>query len=40
VNRLKQFRVVATRHDKTAESSLAFVHLAAARVWMRFVHTA
>jgi transposase len=40
VNRLKQFRVVATRYDKTAESFLAFVHLAAARVWMRFVHTA
>src|SRR5918998_1182082 len=40
VNRLKQFRAVATRYDKTAESFLAFVHLAAARVWMRFVHTA
>ena len=40
VNRLKPFRAVATRHDKTAESFLAFVHLAAARVWMRFVHTA
>jgi transposase len=40
VNRLKQFRAVATRYDKTAESFLAFVHLAAARLWMRFVHTA
>ena len=40
VNRPKQFRAVATRHDKTAESFLAFVHLAAARVWLRFVHTA
>ena len=40
VNRLKQFRAVATRYDKTAESFLAFVHLAAARVWLRFVHTA
>ena len=40
VNRLKQFRAVATRYDKTAESYLAFVHLAAARVWLRFVHTA
>jgi transposase len=39
VNRLKQFRAVATRYDKTAESFLAFVHLAAARVWLRFVHT-
>jgi transposase len=40
VGRLKQFRAVATRYDKTAESFLAFVHLAAARVWLRFVHTA
>ena len=40
VNRLKQFRAVATRYDKTAESFLAFIHLAAARRWMRFVHTA
>jgi transposase len=40
VNRLKQFRAVATRYDKTAESFLAFVHLAAACVWLRFVHTA
>jgi transposase len=39
VNRLKQYRAVATRYDKTAESFLAFVHLAAARVWLRFVHT-
>jgi transposase len=40
VNRLKQFRAVATRYDKTAESLLAFVNLAAARVWLRFVHAA
>jgi transposase len=40
VNRLKQFRAVATRHDKTAESPLALVHLAASRLWLRFVHTA
>ena len=40
MNRLKPSRVVATRYDKTAEGFLAFVHLAAARVWMRFVHTA
>jgi transposase len=40
VNRLKQFRAVATRYDKTAESFLAFVQLAAARIWLRFVHTA
>jgi transposase len=40
VGRLKQFRAVATRYDKTAESFLAFVQLAAARLWLRFVHTA
>ena len=40
VNRLKRSRAVATRYDKTAESFLAFIHLAAARVWLRFVHTA
>jgi transposase len=40
VNRLKQSRAVATRYDKTAESFLAFVQLAASRLWLRFVHTA
>ena len=40
VNRLKQFRALATRYDKTAESFLAFVRLTAALVWLRFVHTA
>ncbi|MFT4795383.1 MAG: transposase [Paracoccaceae bacterium] len=37
---LKQFRRVATRYDKTAESFLGFVKLAAIHRWMRFVHTA
>lgn len=40
VNRLEQYRAVATRYDKAAESFPAFVHLAATRVWLRFVHTA
>ncbi len=40
VNRLEQFRAVATRYDKTAASYLAFVQLAASRLWLRFVHTA
>jgi transposase len=40
VNRLKQFRAVATRYGKTAESFLALVQLAASRLWLRFVHTA
>ena len=34
MNRLKQFRAVATRYEKTAESYLAFVQLAAIRVWL------
>ena len=38
-NKLKQFRAVATRYDKTAASYLAVVHLAASRLWLRFVHT-
>jgi transposase len=40
VGRLKQSRAVAARYDKTAGSFLAFVRLAAARPWPRFVHTA
>jgi transposase len=36
----KQLRRVATRYDKTAESFLSFVQLAAIHRWMRFVHTA
>jgi transposase len=39
VNRLKQFRALATRYDKTAVSYLAGAHLAAIRVWLRYVHT-
>jgi transposase len=39
-NRLKQFRAVATRCDKTAASYLAFVQLAASRLWLRLVHSA
>jgi len=39
VGKLKQFRAVATRYDKTAESFLAFVHLTAVKIWLGFVHT-
>ena len=34
-NKLKHFRAVATRYDKTAENYLASVKLASARIWMR-----
>ena len=32
--RLKQFRAIATRYDKTARNFLAAIHLAAAVVWL------
>ena len=32
--RLKQFRAIATRYDKTARNFLAAIHLAAANIWL------
>ena len=32
--RLKQFRAVATRYDKTARNFLAVIHLAASLIWL------
>jgi transposase len=32
--KLKQFRAIATRYDKTARNFLAAVHLAAAVIWL------
>jgi transposase len=32
--KLKQFRAIATRYDKTARSFLAAIHLAAATIWL------
>jgi len=32
--KLKQYRAIATRYDKTARNFLAAVHLAAAVIWM------
>jgi transposase len=34
-NKIKQCRRVATRSDKLAANSLAFVKLAAIRIWLR-----
>ena len=34
VGKLKEYRRVATRYDKLAASSLAFVQLAAIRMWL------
>ncbi len=32
--KLKQFRAIATRHDKTARNFLAAAHLAATAIWL------
>ncbi|HMD66053.1 MAG TPA: transposase, partial [Stellaceae bacterium] len=32
--KLKKFRAIATRYDKTARNFLAAVHLAAATIWL------
>ena len=32
--KLKQFRAIATRYDKTAKNFLAAIHLAAAIIWL------
>ena len=37
-NKLKNWRRVATRYDKTASSFLAFVSLVSAKLWLPFVH--
>ena len=39
-NKLKNWRRVATRYDKTAESYLGFVALASVKLWLPFVHDA
>lgn len=39
-NKLKNWRRVATRYDKTRESYLGFVALASIRLWIPFVHEA
>ncbi len=38
-NKLKHFRRIATRYDKTARNFLAAVLLAASRLWIRFEST-
>ena len=39
-NKLKNWRRVATRYDKTAESYLGFVALGSVTLWLPFVHEA
>ena len=36
-NKLKHFRAIASRYEKSAANYLALVKLAAARIWMRFM---
>ena len=38
-NKLKCSRRLATRYDKTAASYLGFIHIAAARIWVRSLST-
>ena len=37
-NKIKNWRRVATRYDKTRESYLGFVALASIKLWIPFVH--
>jgi transposase len=39
-SKLKNWRRVATRYDKTAQSYLGFVAIAAVKLWLPFVHEA
>jgi transposase len=39
-NKLKNWRRVATRYDKTADSYIGFVSLASASLWLPFFHVA
>lgn len=40
VNRLKQFRRVATRYEKTARAFVSMLCIAATRLWIKTVNTA
>lgn len=39
-NKLKNWRRIATRYDKTADSYVGFVSLVSALLWLPFVHVA
>lgn len=40
INKLKQFRHIATRYDRKPSAYLAFAKLAAIRLWLRFYESA
>lgn len=39
-SKLKNWRRIATRYDKTADSYIGFVSIASALLWLPFVHVA
>ncbi|MES0205076.1 transposase [Mesorhizobium sp. LNHC209A00] len=39
-NKLKNWRRIATRYEKTKESNLGFVALASIKLWLPFLHEA
>ena len=39
-NKLKHFRKIATRYEKTARNYLAAVLIASSRIWLRFYESA
>ncbi len=39
INRLKQFRRIATRYEKNAENYLTMLHIASIRLWLQFANT-
>jgi transposase len=40
INKLKQFRHIATRYDRLSSAYLAFAKIAAVRLWLRFYESA
>jgi len=40
INKLKQFRHIATRYDRYAQNYLAMIKIACVRLWLRFYESA
>jgi transposase len=40
INRLKQFRRIATRYEETARAYLSMLCIAAAKLWIKTINTA
>ncbi len=39
INRLKQFRRIATRYEKKAENYMAMLHIGSILLWLKFANT-